>query len=263
MMSSKQASNLLDLAFTTGLDPKQQERLQEALVGSAELCERYRRLQLAERVAAHGPEVALEAPSEFEIDRMARGLGLMAPAPRVFRLRRWVRSWFVPAGLALSAAVALFALNVPAPEPHLQARGSAEGLSLSAYVVSAQGQITELSSGARLEATDRLKLRLSWQGEAQPLSAVWVGIVDHEGRVTMSELTAPEAQLATVPGFVDLPGTTGPVRVYVMGTHRGLSQSALKSALSLRPDSEDLPSELKTIGAYHIDIEVREAPASQ
>lgn len=255
MMSSKRASKLVDAAFEGGFSSKQGAKLQEVLASSGDAAQRYRRLQLAERVAAHGPEAALETPSEFEIDRIARNLGLLAPEPRPSRWRAWISPWVLTGGLVLSSAVVLFTLSVPPPE--IQARGGHDALSFSTYAITTQGAISVVSPGASLTPQDRLKVRLSWQGEVLPLSGVWVGVVDQSGRVRVTSLAAPDTQVATVPGLVDLGWVApGDVRVYVVGSSTSLAESALVSALSPRPDAATIKESLGAVAVDLVDVRV-------
>lgn len=212
------------------------DSLRDGLASSAALAERYRRLQLAERVAAHGPEAALETPSPAEIDRIAAGLGLLEPAPR--RLWRW--TWAAAPAFALVAAVLLLVVW-PRPTPEVvQVRGgAATGASFAAYAVGADGGFTPLAD-ARVTAGTRLKLRLSWAEAPVALDAVWVAVVPASGPVRVTRLAAPAGRLAAVPGVVALRGVPGgPVQVYAIAATARLDEAAVRAAVAGRlPDGE-------------------------
>src|SRR5688572_17153957 len=71
------ARRLVDARFLRVLDTHERTELESHLVACVACSERYRRLQLAERVAAVGPDRAFDEPSPLEIERIARDLDLV------------------------------------------------------------------------------------------------------------------------------------------------------------------------------------------
>ncbi|MCA9550294.1 MAG: hypothetical protein KC933_09680 [Myxococcales bacterium] len=251
---------LLEARFTRPLSPREVARLERALASSPELAERYRRLQLAERVVAHGPEAGLEQPSPFEVERGARALGLLDPPAR--RRPAWT-PWVLGATFAMAAGLATLVVAPVGMQEVLQERGGAvSGVSFAAYAVAPEGGFSELVEGARLTPEHRLKLRLSFQGPATPLDAVWVALVPTSGAPRVERLAAPEGNLAAVPGVVGLFGLpAGPVAVYVLAAARGASPGEISAAVAGRPAPEALATDPRWSGVLRTDVVPSEEPA--
>lgn len=249
---------LVEARFTRALSPREEARLKDALAASPELSERYRRLQLAERVAAHGPEGGLEAPSPFEVERGARALGLMDPPAR----RRWVWTpWLAGASLALAAGVAALVVAPVGMQEALQARGGAvSGASFAAYVVAPEGGFAELRDGVELTPEHRLKLRLSFEGPPTPLDAVWVALVPATGAPRVERLSAPEGAMAAVPGVVGLFGLPpGPVTVYVLAAPGAVDAGEVAAAVAGRPEGAALEDDPRWSGVLRAELSLQEA----
>ena len=76
------AKKLVDARFVRLLDDRERSALETHLAACGFCGERYRRLQLAERVVAVGAERAFEEPSPLEIDRIAADRWLAGHAAR-------------------------------------------------------------------------------------------------------------------------------------------------------------------------------------
>lgn len=171
---TRRDQKLVDAAFVGGLSPNERARMHDALAGSIDLQERYRKLQLAERVAALGPERALDEPSHFEIDRVAQRLGLLdAPPPP----RRWFASWKIALPVVVAAAAAGLVLAPQAEQSSvsdpgaLVARGGEATPSISVYRTSAKSGFELV--GASVESDAQLILRSSAGTPATKWLAVW------------------------------------------------------------------------------------------
>lgn len=242
--------------FLGGISEVETAKMQDSLARSPRLAERYRRLQLAERVAAHGPQEALERPSPAEVDRVAARLGLLEPepAPSVWRAR--FAPWMFGAALAVSAALALFTVMPSAQQDVLRPRGgAATGASFSAYVVRPGGGFERIEPGARLGDQDRLKLRLSWSGAASALDAVWVVVVDGSGRVEVTRLEPPAGALGAVPGVVGLWAcASGVAKVYMVAAPTPLTKARLRAAVDGEPSAEVTASRLDAAGVQRFEV---------
>ncbi len=205
----RRCRRLVDRSFTRGrLSATERTDLEEQLAACPDCRERYRRLQLAERVAAHGPELAFERPSPAEIDRVADALGLLEPTP--------VRAgWRRPAallGLAAALAVGLLLALRPAPTPDdgLAPRGdgAAPGPSWAAFAIGPDGAIQPSRPGLEVGAGASLKLRVAWSGAERGRlpGPVWVILVPASGPPLVTRLEAPDGPFAaaSVPGAVRL-----------------------------------------------------------
>lgn len=262
--TARRDERLLDACFTRPLSPREHERLDALLLSSPELLQRYRRLQLAERVAAHGPEGALETPSFAETDRIAARLGLLQPAPASARWRAWLRRppWIFQLTLAVGLALLAFTL-VPRDVPeHIQMRGQAGAqVSFAAYRLSPQGQFHQLEPGDAVHSKDRLKLRMSWaEAPTEVSGALWVAMIDAQGQVRTEALQTPSGQIAAVPGVVGLWGLApGSASVYVVSAP-GLQAGALAAAVRSRPSEDALRAQLNAYGVLQVPIEVLEEP---
>lgn len=178
--------------------------------------ERYRKMQLAERVAAVGPEGDLDAPAPFEVERIAQDLGLTDPPRRPLSLLG-LRTFGAAASVALAVAVA--AIFLRPPDDGLVARGGAPtGISFSAYAVSQVRQVRPLAGGDQVFPADYLKLRATWAGDVGAIHGVEVVLVDAAGRVEHAHLEAPPpAASASVPGAVSFAGMApGALTTYVI-----------------------------------------------
>jgi len=264
--TARRDERLLDACFVRQLSAREYARLDALLLSSPELLQRYRRLQLAERVAAHGPEAGLETPSFAETDRIAARLGLLQPAPVSARWRAWLRRppWIFQLTFAAGLALLVLVL-VPKPAPeHIQMRGQVEAqVSFAAYRLSPQGQFSALQPGDKIHSKDRLKLRMSWaDAPPQATGALWVAMIDAQGEVRTEALQTPSGQIAAVPGVVGLWGLApGPAWVYVVSAP-GLQAGALMSAVRARPTQDELRAELEAFGVLRVPIEVLEEPGS-
>lgn len=249
----------LERSFSGPLSPRQRARLEADLAASAPLAERYRRLQLMERVAAHGPHDALETPSFLETERVAERLGLLEPAPRPRSWRAALPPWVFGAALVASVGLALLVVLPPPPQDVLQTRGEGGAqVSFAAYRLSADGAFTPVQAGAELVPSDRLKLRLSWASAPGHLEAVWVALVAADGRVKTTRLSAPEGAIAAVPGVVDLWGLPpGPAELYVIGTQGELSPAALRSAVLARGSDVQTQATLGAAGVMKVSVQMR------
>ncbi len=180
---------LVDAAFVGGLSANERDRMHDALAGSIELQERYRKLQLAERVASLGPERALDEPSPFEIDRVAQRLGLLdAPAPR----RRWFGSWKMALPMVVAAAAAALVLAPRSDESSasdpgaLVARGGEATPSISVYRTSSKSGFELVGDSVTRDA--QLILRSSAGETTTQWRAVWQFA---DGNTEILKLPAP------------------------------------------------------------------------
>jgi hypothetical protein len=222
------ARKLVEARFVRPLLGTERERLEHHLGACAFCSERYRRLQLAERVAARGPG-AIDEPSPAEIERIAFDLGLAgdgsvasdwgAVKERLLGLLGGRGPLAALAGV-LALVLLLIWVRPPrlGPEDGLVPRGEhgANAVSFQLYVVAADGSIRLNALEQPVSAADHLKLRASWTGEAPLSGAIEVYLVPHDGAVRRIRLEAPArasspggAAVASVPGAVGLDGMPG------------------------------------------------------
>lgn len=196
------ARKLVDERFVRLLDGDERGHLEAHLVACAACSERYRRLQLAERVAAVGPERAVDEPGSFEIERIAGDLGLLE-SPRRLRIE-----WLPIGGLFLAAATAALAfLLLPVvasqDEGELLPRGApVADTTFAVYVVSAAGEVRAHRAEEPVRAGEHLKLRVSraaTEGTWPQLSAIVAGT---EPRVLRLESPRSADPSASVPGAI-------------------------------------------------------------
>lgn len=254
---------LVDARFLRGLDAGEKNELELHLASCGPCTERYRRLQLAERVASVGPERAFEEPSPLEIERIARDLQLLeAPADRW----AWLRDMRgavagLSAAVAIAAAIGVFVAVRP-PQETLIARGGAEqrAATFSMFVIGADGAIRPYAEDGALKASELIKLRASWSG-AEP-KHVAVAIVDAAGAVRVAQLGAPKGAStgATIPGAIALAGSSaGDAIAYLLASESAIDESALRAAIAASPDAETLRASLKVLAVDRRVLHIAES----
>jgi hypothetical protein len=212
------ARKLVDARFLRTLDAKERGALEIHLSACGFCTERYRKLQLAERVAASGAERAFDEPSPFEIDRIAIDLGLIE-RPR----RRWaelLRSRIFTAGIPALAVATLIALVVVSPRALFEERPIERGESggaVAAYVVSSGGAIRALDGDRRVRPSDYLKLRIQVADEraSRSLAAIEVSCDGVRERIAMP---MSGERTISVPGAIALAALSrGSAVMHVVG----------------------------------------------
>lgn len=200
MSSTRRLDRLVDERFLRPLSAAERRDLEAHLVASPVATERYRRLHLMERVAALGPDRALEEPSPLEIDRIAGDLGLFEPEPQPSFLA-WLTS-FKTVGFTVFAAAAFAAAVLLIPQPEIVQERGGTAWSASAYAVSSDG-IERL--GATASRDEHLKFRITRDG-ASDLGALSVVVKDAGGATHVLPLEVPafERDTASVPGALAL-----------------------------------------------------------
>ncbi len=257
-MNDKRAEKLVDQAFLRPLDHRERERLERHLMAYQESGERYRKIQLAQRVIAApsaSPEELLEEPSPAEIERIAQGLGLFEEAPRE---RASMFGWW-PMGLSAAALalVGVFALGPyvgglgSRPDPGLVARGGAVEISFSTYIIRAKGGIEAARDGASLRPEDHLKLRVSWPKEQTPIRGLWLVFVPEKGAPWVRALEAPKpsSEAVSIPGAIALRrASAGPLSVFILSSEQPLPKaSVLQHAAALPGAAEQLGASVKQL----------------
>ncbi len=208
MSSTRRLERLVDQRFSRPLSASERQDLEAHLAASPIASERYRRLHLMERVAALGPERALEEPSPLEVQRIANDLGLLAPDPEPSFLA-WLTS-FRTVGITVFAAAAFAAAVLLIPTPELVQERGGTAWSASAYAVSSGG-VERLGPTASRDT--HLKFRVTRDGDSA-LTALSVVVKDASGATHVVPLEAPafEGDTASVPGALALdafpPGRT-------------------------------------------------------
>jgi hypothetical protein len=243
--TARRDGKLIDARFARALSGRERSRMEDHLILCGTCRERYRRLQLAERVAAFGGDGDLDAPSPFEVERIAEGLGLGAP-----RRRSWLDlRWFAGA-VSVAAAVALAGVYLRTGEDDLVARGGAEVKpSFSLYALSDRGA-RPLSRGESVSSGEHLKLRVS----GAPVEGVHVVLVASDGRIEHASLAAPRD--GSVPGAVslaDLPA--GTLTAYAITGRFDLE--TIRSLASTRAGSADLARALgpgASVERFELDL---------
>src|SRR5262245_44459267 len=143
-VASREAK-LVDARFVRPLSEREKRRMEDHLVACGTCRERYRKLQLADRVAAFGPDDELDRPAPVEVDRIAQDLGLLEPP----RPRRWFSLPIFGTASTL-AAVALAVVLFLRPSDELVEKGDANtGITFSAYAIADGGSPRLLEGGAR------------------------------------------------------------------------------------------------------------------
>lgn len=188
---------LIEQRFLRPLARAERERLEAHLSACVGCSERYRRLQLAERLAAGGPGAAGE-PAPQELERIAADLGLsehVAPSWRErlagLRTPRWA-----PVALAAAAGAALVIAILPGrsgspPGPRggeLVERGTAPPpVSFAPYALAADGSAARaLGASGTVAPGELLKLR----------AALGAGIGPEQLRGVLVVIAAPGESLA-------------------------------------------------------------------
>jgi hypothetical protein len=200
-------NKLVDARFLRALDGAERGELERHLVACTSCSERYRRLQLAERVASVGPERAFEEPSPFEIERMAMDLGLVDRPER--RWSAFLRSRFLTTALPALAVTAAVSLFVIAPRTLFEDRPVERGevangpITVAAYVISANGDIRALAGDPRVHASDYLKLRVGFVDAARSRAAHAVE-VRFDGFDRTFDLPNPGELAVSVPDAIAL-----------------------------------------------------------
>lgn len=194
---------LVDQRFSRSLSTNERHDLEAHLASSPVATERYRRLHLMERVAALGPERALEEPSPLEIQRIAHDLGLLEPEVAQVSFWTWLTS-IRTVGFSLFAAAAFAAALLLIPNAETVTERGGTSWSASAYAVSSAG-VERL--GDTVSTTQHLKFRVTREGEGA-LDALSVVILDASGARHVVAVEAPtfETDTASVPGAVALDG---------------------------------------------------------
>lgn len=249
------ARRLVDARFMRALDGNERNELETHLASCGWCSERYRRMQLAERVASVGPERAFEEPSALEIERIAQDLQLVDRTVGRFAWWREARGAMIGFGaaLAVAAAAAMFFFVQPSNPTPREAppvmRGAGEvRASFSLFAINAQGAVRPYQPGTSISAAEVVKLRASWSGAE--LNHVAVAIVDASGNVRVAQLGAPKGsnESATIPGAVSLAGSaTGEATTYIIASETPLADDALRDAVGRHPGADELRTALKAI----------------
>jgi hypothetical protein len=267
---------LVEARFLGTLPAKKREHLEAHLIACSACAERYRRLQLADRLAAArgelAPEDAAREPSAAEIDRVAGDLGLLAaPEPR----RSWWLSPIFGASVAIGSAALVTMLVVLGrssrdPVEELAARGSVEArISFAAYLIGTDGAIRRHDPSAKVSPKDHLKLRASWQGASAP-SPLRLVLVPAVGSPALIALEAPkrsgegssssEAASGSVPGAVSLE-TLPPGKALAYLIAGPIDESRLLGHAAARPSAAALLAAIGDAGTATIErIELEVAP---
>lgn len=259
------AAKLVDARFVRILDHRERARLEDHLIACGACAERYYRLQLADRVAANGPDDAFDCPSVFEIERIAADLGLTGPPPK----RALGFRWPAFAGLLGAAALSLMLViggPLQKPTEEFVSRGaSGAALTFAAFVIdgpsAARPQAVrphDVSSPVAADA--HFKLRASWaDGATRGLEGeVRVVLVDADGVSRVVSLTAPEApfDVASVRGAVSLAKLPpGLATIYVVTG--AADATALTVAGTSRPSAEVFAAQIgDQVTAQRFDLEI-------
>ena len=247
--TAKRAAKLIDARFLRPLSPRERSKMEDHLGACAVCRERYRKLQLADRVAAFGEE-ELDRPAPIEIDRIAQDLGLFE-APRVRT------PWFALPLVGTAAALALVAVLFVKPSDELIERGAGPaGMTFSAYAISSEGPRL-LEDGGRVGASEHLKLRASWGESARDIDGVDVLLVGGEKLVHV-RLAAPDrtSEVASVPGAISLSGfSKGRLTAYVIAA-KSFDLERVRSLAESRAPPEELVEALDAAAGERIDLEV-------
>lgn len=261
---------LVELGFTRSLAPDERLVLEDHLKSCGECLERYRRVQLAHRILAIGPERALDEPAPLELERIAEHLGLVAPArPTLFEslartassarlglatLSSSARALALVVAFVAGTASAVVLLSLPAGDRELVARGGARAVSVALYAVSPSGEVTPIApSGTRVVAGDHLKLRLSAPREAPTLGAVCVAVVPRGAPPRVSCLPPPVLVdgASTVPGSVVVT-EPGPASIVVVASSTHEDPRALEALLVRHATNDELA---KSLGGHALAID--------
>lgn len=246
---------LVEARFAGVLKAKEQERFERHLAACAACQERYRRLELAERVAAHGPSGAHESLGPGAYDRVAADLGLHDP-PNPRAPWAWL-SLSVAGVMAVAAALVLF---LRPPAELLIDRGDQGAVSFAVFAAGSGGEVVPLQKDLPLRPGTPLKLRISAPAPT-PIGGLVAAFVAGE-RVEWIPLEAPGSVEAatTVPGVVVVPPlAAGPAWLYLLGAERPLDRSGLEQALRSGPTPEALRAKasLVVVERRALVIEVR------
>ncbi len=253
---AKREGKLIDARFLRPLDPRERSSMEEHLVACESCRERYRRLQLADRVIAFGPDADLDRPAPLEVERIALDLGLLdRPRRRPF----WLGLPFFGA-VGSVAAMALVAALFLRPSEVLLERGEAPvGITFSAYAIADDAGPRLLERGAQVALGEHLKLRASFGARALPqIDGIEVLLVPARGEVQHVHLSAPErgAASASVPGAIALQGLApGPLTAYVVAAER-FELGSVEGLASSRAPPEALARALGGASVERIDLEV-------
>jgi hypothetical protein len=245
------ARRLVDARFLRALNGNEKTELETHLAACSSCTERYRRLQLAERVASVGPERSFEEPSQLEIERIAGDLQLIESTADHFAWWRNMRGAFVgfSAAVAIAAAVAIFVVVKPPRETLTERGGTVQpSLSFAVYVINESGAIRAHTPGDPVQSKELLKLRASWDG-VDPRH-VAMAIVDAEGKVRVAQLGAPKGVSAgaSIPGAVALAASAkGEALMYLVASQAAISDETLRSLVGARPEHEEVRRSLNAI----------------
>jgi hypothetical protein len=227
------AARLIELRFLRPLNEAERHRLEGHLTTCGACQERYRRLQRAERIAAHGVDGAQELPSPFELERIAADLGLYQPEPPRRRAWAWPLAWV--GALAVAAVLLVF---LPPPREFLQDRGAEVApANFAVFTADRAGGVVALETQATLQPGSPLKLRVAAPTPvALPgMAAVFVG----EGPpvvITLPGLDHVDAP-TTVGGVVVVPELpNGAVWLYLVAASAPLDPALLSRSLADRPE---------------------------
>lgn len=250
-------ARLIELRFLRPLSETERRRLEGHLLGCGACQERYRRLQRAERIAAHGVEGAAELPSPFELERIAADLGLDQPEPPRRRGWAWPFAWV--GALAVAGALLLF---LPPPPELLQDRGGVVApLSFAVFTADPGGAVVALETQASLQPGAPLKLRVAAPSsvDSPGLAAVFVGVgapvvVALPG---LSQVNGP----TTVGGVVTIPEVpSGEVWLYLVAAAAPLDPKLLSLALADRPEAQVAQERLSALVVERRVLRVERTP---
>jgi len=241
---AKRDGKLIDARFVRSLSDGERSKMEDHLVACGWCRERYRKLQLADRVTAFGAEAELDVPAPIEVERMARDLGLLAPE-KPKRVRFDVRI----AGMAFALALAVMLFLRPADD--LIERGAGpSAVTFSAYA-GGEGKWRLLEPGAQVAASEHLKLRAT--GEAN--AGVEVLLVAADGKVEHVHLLAPTSSL--VPGAIALEGLPpGALTAYLIAA-KSFEPEAVRELAAKRVPAKELASALEGASVERMDLEVQ------
>lgn len=225
------APRLVDARFLRPLEDRERTELETHLSSCAWCGERYRKLQLAERIASVGMERAVEEPSALEIERIAQDLHLVESTvsqPSWLRILQSKLAGY-SALVAVAAAVVLFLVLRPPQEILLERGGSTPGVTFSAFVINADGSIRPHDPAMPVKAGDNIKLRASWTKD-QP-AFVYAAIYLSDGTVQLAKLEAPQGPStgATIPGAITLSKLFAGAELRVIGSEVELDDEAAKT----------------------------------
>jgi hypothetical protein len=251
------ARKLVDQRFLRPLSPPERERLEAHLVSCAHCNERYRRLQLAERVAAGpvGEPTGPYEPSPSELERVAMDLGLLGAEAAVPRL--WPRL-FPPlmVGAASLAAMVLVVTSIRSgkveEEPVARGPTASRTISFETYVVSEQ-EIRLHAAKMAVRPSDHLKFRASYFG-----GALAVALVPASGPITVVDFSIPgdgASSAVSVPGALSLASLPPGQAIAYLIAGKG-SGDPIRQVVESRPSAQAVKDALHAAAVERIELEV-------